>query len=86
MAKQIRLEFISEGFKEILSSQGVKEAVEDAAKKVAAKAQQNLTGYGNAKVTMTYLRNYNGGRHAAYVHCPAFEESEHKALSKAVGK
>ena len=85
MAKQIRLEFISEGFKEILCSQGVKEVVEDKANEIAMRAQANLTG--NGDVTMSSrLGGYGGGRYVAYVHCPAYEESENKALSKAVGK
>ena len=85
MAKQIRLEFISEGFKEILCSQGVKEVVEDKADEIAVRAQANLTGNGDV-TTSSRLGGYGGGRYVAYVHCPAYEESENKALSKAVGK
>lgn len=85
MAKQTRLEFISEGFKEILCSQGVKEVVEDKANEIAMRAQANLTGNGDV-TTSSRLGGYGGGRYVAYVHCPAYEESENKALSKAVGK
>ncbi len=85
MAKQIRLEFISEGFKEILCSQGVKEVLEDKANEIAMRAQANLVGNGDV-TTSSRVGGYGGGRHVAYVHCPAYEESENKALSKAVGK
>lgn len=83
MGARVRLEFISDGFKEVLESDGVKSLVESKAEAIAAGARSNMVGDGDV-TTDSKIGNYGGGRWIARVHCPESEESEHKALSRAV--
>lgn len=85
---KIRIEFISEGFREILCSEGVRAEVESVGAGIQARANASLEeeseGY--------YLRTANtggGGRWAAFVgasdHAALVAESENQVLTKAVG-
>lgn len=86
MAGQMEIEFISEGFKEILNSDGVRALVESEAEKIAAKANSSIDGDGF--VTKVWKGGYGGGRWVASVMTSDREsviaESEDKVLTKAV--
>jgi len=90
MSTQTRLEFNSDGFKELLCSDGIQGVVEEAATGIQTRANANAnlsedsTGY--------YMRTVQGssaGRWLAFVgatdHETLVAESEHQALTKAVG-
>lgn len=94
MAKQIRLEFISEGFKEILTGAGVQNLVSEATQKIQAQANANAAGelYEESKgfSAKTWLGGFGGGRWVGSVsttdHSTMVAEAENKALSRAVSK
>lgn len=86
---QIRLEFNSEGFKELLCSDEIQSVVESAASGI----QKRATAYANLseKSSGFYMRTVKGstaGRWLGFVgatdHESLIAESEHKALTKAV--
>ncbi len=87
---EIKIEFISEGFKQILMSDGVKALVESEANKIRDKANAGISGEfeTDGYKTTTMVGNYGGGRYVSYVQATDFgaaqEEAEHKTLTKAV--
>ena len=94
MAKQIRLEFISEGFKEILTGAGVQNLVSEATQKLQAQANANAAGELDEESkgfsAKTWLGGFGGGRWVGSVsttdHSTMVAEAENKALSRAVSK
>jgi hypothetical protein len=92
MATQIRLQFISEGFKEILTGAGVQSAVREAARAIQARANANaaseLDEDSDGYSARTWLGGYGGGRWVGSVsttdHSTMVAEAENKALSRAV--
>ena len=94
MAKQIRLEFLSEGFKEILTGAGVQNLVAEATQKIQAQANANAAGEldDDSEVfsAKTWLGGFGGGRWVGSVsttdHSTMVAEAENKALSRAVSK
>lgn len=94
MAKQIRLEFISEGFKEILTGAGVQNLVTEATQKIQAQANANAAGEldedSEGFSAKTWLGGFGGGRWVGSVsttdHSTMVAEAENKALSRAVSK
>lgn len=92
MATQIRLQFISEGFKEILTGAGVQSAVSEAAQAIQARANVNAAGEldedSDGYSARTWLGGYGGGRWVGSVsttdHSTMVAEAENKALSRAV--
>lgn len=89
MAQQIRLEFISDGFREILMSGEVQALVSSTTESIQAKANANLTEESEGFKAKTWQGGYGGGRWIGTVsttdHESMVAESENKALSKAVG-
>ena len=87
---EIKLEFISEGFKEILESDGVKTAVENAANEIAKRADNYVDSDSDGFRAHTWMSNIGGGRWAGSVWTTDYKsmaaEAENKALSKAVMK
>lgn len=85
MSKQVRIEFVSEGFHEILASDGVKSAVGSAAANIKRKAEEGTDGQFYQSIIMG---GYGGGRWIGFVgtvdEAAAIAESEHKVLTKAV--
>ena len=84
---KIRMEFNSEGFKQILCSDGVKGAVESAASGIQGRANANM----NTESPGFYMHSVLGGRAGRWVafvgttdHKSRVAESEYKALSRAV--
>lgn len=94
MASQIRLEFISDGFKEILTGASVQSVINEATQKIQAQANANASGEldddSEGFSARTWLGNYGGGRWVGSVsttdHSTMVAEAENKALSRAVSK
>jgi hypothetical protein len=88
MATQMKIQFISAGFKEILCSGGVQEAVTNAARTIQGTANANNTRGGEGFSCKTWMGNYGGGRWVASVSTTdrksRIAEAEDKALSRAV--
>ena len=88
MAKQIKLEFKSEGFRAILCGVGVQSAVSNAAEQISARASANIAGESEGFSAHVWQGNYGGGRVIGSVSTTDQEsrraEAEDKALSKAV--
>ena len=94
MAKQIRLEFNSDGFREILTGAGVQSVVSEATQKIQAQANANAAGDlaegSDGFSAKTWLGGFGGGRWVGSVsttdHSTMVAEAENKALSRAVSK
>ena len=85
---QIKIEFKSEGFHEILCGGGVQGAVSSAAEGIQSRANANLNEDSEGFSMHTWMGNYGGGRWVASVnttdHASCVAESEDKALTRAV--
>lgn len=83
-----RIEFSSDGFREILLSSGVKDLVSSQAEVIKNRANGNLTEESDAFEADTFRGNYGGGRWIGVVSTTDYAsqkaEAEDKALSKAV--
>ena len=89
MSTQTTLQFISDGFKQILESEGTKELVRQAAAEIQQKANANAGLEGDDGYSMeVWQGSYGGGRWVASVASTGKKsmkaESEDKALSRAV--
>jgi len=89
MGKQMKLEFVPEGFEAILCSEGARAACEEAGGAIQARANANLNvdseGYAMSSRTVTA---YGSLRNMTFVYttdkASIIAEAEDKALSKAV--
>lgn len=86
----VRIQFNSDGFREILQSAGVKALVEETANDICSKANANLGGESSEGYDVSVISGgYGGGRWVGFVSSADAEaaaaESEYKALSRAVG-
>lgn len=83
-----KIEFISQGFKDILLSEGVKLQVECIAKNIQAEANSGVTEDSDGFSANVIAGGYGGGRYVGFVTSidekAAQAESENKVLSKAV--
>lgn len=77
----IKIEFNSDGFRQILMSEGMKSCVLAEAQKIQEKANDNSNGHFTAKV---WAGGYGGGRWVASAFSTEKAESEDKALTRAV--
>jgi hypothetical protein len=88
MSKQMKIEFISAGFREILASDGVKALVDDAASEIQSKANANLLEDSEGYEKTVMYGGYGGGRWVGFVQCTdrasCIAEAEYNALSGAV--
>lgn len=94
MIQSVKLEFNSEGFREILMSEGVRNLVEEQAQAIASKANANLTdpqsdGFQAEVFQGSMMSKYgHGGRWVGYVRAvdarASADEAENKSLSRAV--
>lgn len=84
MATKVRIEFNSEGFRELLQSDGIRKLISDNAKAIQQRAGGDEAGYSEHE----YLGGYGGGRWVATVDTATEEakrdEAENKTLTKAV--
>jgi hypothetical protein len=90
MGQQIKIKFISQGFKDILCSGGVQNAVTSAANSIQSKANANNIRGGEGFRSETWMGSYGGGRWVASVSTTdrksMIAEAEDKALSRAVSR
>lgn len=90
----IKIEFNSEGFRQILLSEGVRSVVSNATEQIVARANSNLVdgsseGYEGDVLESPRMSNYgNGGRYVGFVRALDYkamaDEAEYKSLSRAV--
>lgn len=87
MSIEINIEFNSEGFHQILMSEGVKNAVTSAAEKIQSEANAGASG-SKGFSAKTWVGGYGGGRYVASVTAidqkASTAESENQVLTKAV--
>lgn len=88
MAKQVNIEFNSAGFKEILTSDGVKNLVTDITNEIQSKANANISGESEGFSAQVRMGGYGGGRWVGHVTttdgASIRAEAEDKALTRAV--
>lgn len=84
----VRLVFNSDGFRQILQSDGVHDLIQQTAEEIAEKANANNTRGGQGFETRTQLGGYGGGRYIGFVttadNKAKIAESEDKALTRAL--
>lgn len=88
MAKQIQIEFNSDGFKAILKSDGVKSMVQEQTDTIRDRANGNIDGESEGFSSDVIYGGYGGGRWVGFVSttdaASQRAEAEDKALSRAV--
>lgn len=88
MASETRLVFNSDGFRELLLSEGVKDLVSTAAEEIQNKADANNTRGGEGFRSTVQVGDYGGGRWIGFVSttdkASEIAESEDKALTRAI--
>lgn len=88
MASETRLVFNSDGFRELLLSEGVKDLVSTAAEEIQNKADANNTRGGEGFRSAVQVGGYGGGRWIGFVSttdkASEIAESEDKALTRAI--
>ncbi len=86
--EQVRIEFNSEGFRQILLSQGCHDVVTQYTEEIAAKANANNQRGGEGFKASTQVGGYGGGRWIGFVGMTdkksMIAESEDKALTRAL--
>lgn len=86
MSQQMRITFISAGFKKILTSSDIRQKLAEEAAAIQSRAASNAKG--GTFTAQTWMGGYGGGRWVASVTASDSEankaESENKALSRAV--
>ena len=84
----VRLVFNSDGFRQILQSEGVHDLVQQTAEEIAEKANANNTRGGKGFEVSTEKGKYGGGRYIGFVtttdNKAKIAESEDKALTRAL--
>ena len=84
MAKKVRIEFISDGFREILSGSGTAGVVDEVSNQIAS----NASAHGGEWKVDGFMGSYGGGRYIGIVAADDYEamvaEAVDKALSTAV--
>lgn len=85
---QMRIKFISKGFKDILCSSGVQALVQEATSNIQSRANANNMRGGEGFDSHVWMGAYGGGRWVGSVNTTDMEsrtaEAEDKALSRAV--
>lgn len=85
--EKVRIEFISEGFREILTSQGTKQLIDTTAQEIADRANAN-SGLADGFQPDTIEGRYGGGRYIGFVSTATKEakkaEAENGALTGAI--
>lgn len=83
-----RIVFNSDGFRQLLLSDGVRDLVQSTAEEICDKANGNNTRGGEGFVVRTQVGGYGGGRYVAFVSSTDknsfIAESEDKALTGAL--
>lgn len=85
---EVKIQFISDGFKQILESEGVEAVVRSAAETIRANANANLQESSEGYTVSTWKGGYGGGRWIGSVtgadKAANKAEAEYKALSSGV--
>lgn len=87
---EVKIEFDSDGFKQILNSEGTRALLEGKAEEICARANANVSNIDTAgyKVTTLHATKYKDGRWLSHVqaadYAAAVAEAENKSLTKAV--
>ena len=86
---EIKIEFYSEGFRQLLMSDGVRALVESTADDICARANANVGDIETAGYKVTTMQGgYGGGRWISHVQAADFAaaaaEAENKTLTRAV--
>jgi hypothetical protein len=85
---KMRIQFISQGFHDILCSDGTKGVVEDIANGIKSRADGAAPESEGYSVT-TMMGGYGGGRWVSFVQTTGYKskvaEAEHNSLSGAIG-
>lgn len=88
MAKETRIVFNSAGFRDILLSDGVRDAVTSTAEEIKEKANANNARGGNGFTANVQVGGYGGGRWVGFVTASdnkaSLAESEDQALTRAL--
>ena len=88
MGQQIKIKFVSKGFKEIVCGDGVQSAVRDATETIQGKANANNSRGGKGFSANVWMGSYGGGRWIGSVTTTdrksMVAEAEDKALSRAL--
>lgn len=92
MANQVKIEFVSEGFESILTSEGVQSVIREQTQKIADKANANNNRGGEGFKCDVAIKpagkQFRSNRAIGFVYTTDHEsivsESEDKALSRAV--
>ncbi len=88
MAGQAKIEFISDGFRQILLSDGVRDLVQQTADEIKDRADANISEASEGFSSKVWQGGYGGGRWVGSVTTTdatsMAAEAEDKALSKAV--
>lgn len=88
MSTKMHIEFISQGFHDILCSDGVKSLVDEKAQEIKAKADAAAGESEGFQVT-TMMGGYGGGRWISHIQttdrASMIAEAEHNALTGAIG-
>ena len=85
---EARIEFISEGFRQILLSEGCRDLVQSTTDEIAAKANANNNRGGDGFASTVQVGGYGGGRWIGFVTATdkkaSAAESEDQALTRAL--
>lgn len=88
MASETRIVFKSEGFRQILLSDGCRDLVTSTTEEIKARADGNNTRGGEGFESTVMVGNYGGGRWVGFVSTAdnnaRIAESEDKALTRAL--
>lgn len=88
MGANMHIKFISEGFRQILMSDGTRALVESQANAIRDAANATINGESEGFEVTVMQGNYGGGRWVAFVQTTDYEsmkaESEYKALTGAI--
>lgn len=82
--KKTRIQFLSEGFHEILTSEEVQGLVMESSQAIANKANQSLEAEGFR--ASTFVGNYGGGRHIGVVNASTYEAKQEEATNKVLSR
>lgn len=89
MAAQIEIQFISDGFRQILLSDGVRNVVQNATDEIQAKANAGISDDSAGFSAQVWQGSYGGGRWVGSVtttdKASIIAEAENKVLTGAVG-
>ena len=82
MASQVNINFISDGFRQILTSDGVRSLVEETAKGIQSRANAKAPTDSDGFEVTTMVGGYGGGRWVSRVQAADYKAAEAEAEDK----